>query len=239
MVGCLTETVRLSLGTDFNFLGQLSDGSARYGNGVSTVSFYPLSATTNNNQPPGLQLLSNNSLNIATSCGQFNVAPAFNNLAEFGVLLHNSGQLVANINAQGALTVNVNGTIYVFRPDYLVSSGVATGSSNLVVGPDGLYRFTDSAGIVQVLYPAFIDPEVLSVQVAQAVSGTTLIQTDGTAMVRLLSGQQFVLTPDLTLGDVPEAQSSQAWWQDAPARYRYRLASFFLQSQGFSVREKP
>lgn len=155
------------------------------------------------------------------------------------MLLHNSGQLVANINAQGALTVNVNGTIYVFRPDYLVSSGVATGSSNLVVGPDGLYRFTDSAGIVQVLYPAFIDPEVLSVQVAQAVSGTTLIQTDGTALVRLLSGQQFVLTPDLTLGDVPEAQRSQAWWQEAPARYRYRLASFFLQSQGFSVREKP
>jgi hypothetical protein len=97
-------------------------------------------------------------------------------------------------------------------------------------------RFTDSTGHIQILYPAFLDPEVLGNQVALAVSGYLVIQTDGTALVTLLSGEKFVLTPDLTLGTVPPEFFAVGWWQDGPNHYRYRNSSFSNTSQGFSVR---
>jgi hypothetical protein len=95
-------------------------------------------------------------------------------------------------------------------------------------------RFTDSAGHVQILYPAFLEPETLGSQVAQAVGGWTVIQTDGTALVTLLNGQKFVLTPDRALGTVP-AGTMTIWWQDGPNHYRFRHSGFSNTSQGFSV----
>ncbi len=238
MVTCLTDSVRSILGSGFSFLGQLSDGSASYGDGVSTVTFYPLAASTDVIhliQTRGIQLLGNNFLNISTSCGNFNVAPALSKLAEFGSVLNKAGGLIVHINGRGVLTVDVNGTIYAFRPDYLTRPGVGTGSPSLVMGTDGLFRFTDSAGNVQVLYPAFADPDVLTVQIAQAVRGTTLIQTDGTALLTLFDGQKFVLTPDLILGDVPSQFGAALWWQEGANRYRYRIG-FTVASQGFTVK---
>lgn len=239
MVKCLTGTLNSLLGGGFSYAGQQSDGSAHYTNSILSVSFYPLEASMGSGQPIGINLRPSNSLNVGTSCGTFNVSPAMNSLAEFGLLLQGMGGLIVNINPQGVLTVNVNGTLYSFRPDYLVGRVQGTGTANLVFGQDGIYRFIDSSGNVQTLHPAFIDPEVLVNQVAQAVSGATLIQIDGTAVVRLLNGQQFVLTPDLILGGIPPEFFGLGWWQENAIRYRYRVVTFPAASQGFSVSEKP
>jgi hypothetical protein len=109
------------------------------------------------------------------------------------------------------------------------------GAPALSTGTDGQVRFTDSAGHSQILYPAFLEPETLGNQVAQAVGGWTVIQTDGTALVTLLNGQKFVLTPDLALGTVPPEIILAAWWQDGPNHYRLRHSGFSNTSQGFSV----
>ena len=156
------------------------------------------------------------------------------NLTEWGAFLNGMG-LSAQFNAQGVLTVVASGTTYVARPDYSVTQS-APGAPRLITGSDGLMRFTDSVGNTQILYPAFIDAETLSNQVAQAVGGYTVIQTDGTALVTLWGGQKYVLTPDMTLGTVPPEQFAAGWWQDGPNHYRYRNSSFSATSQGFTVK---
>jgi hypothetical protein len=104
----------------------------------------------------------------------------------------------------------------------------------LTTGPDGLLRFTDSAGRVQILYPAFLDPDTLGSQVSQVVGGYILIQTDGTALLTLINGQQFVLTPELTLGTVPPGTTA-GWWQDGPNHYSFHIGNPPNTSQGFTV----
>jgi uncharacterized repeat protein (TIGR02543 family) len=237
MTNCLRDTLRTVIGANAVYQGQTSDGGARIGQTGLIVSFYTLDATTSTSGGTGIRLRVDNPLNVVTSCGTFLTTPAVYNLSEWGSFLNGMG-LAAQFNAQGVMTVSVGGMIYVARPDYAVTQG-NPGAPRLFTGSDGLMRFTDSAGNTQILYPAFLDPEVLGVQITQAVSGTTLIQTDGTALVTLLNGQQFVLTPDLTLGDVPQQFSGAGWWQDGPNHYRYRNSSFSTTSQGFTVRAVP
>ena len=241
MTICLRDQIRTVIGADAVYQGQASDGSARIGQTGLVVSFYALDATTSTSnglgQGPGIYLRGINPLNVVTSCGTFTTVPAVYNLGEWGAFLNGMG-LSATFNDQGVMTVTVDGTIYVARPDYVVTQvdpGTLTGTPRLVTGSDGRMRFTDSAGHIQILYPAFLDPEVLGNQVALAVSGYLVIQTDGTALVTLLSGEKFVLTPDLTLGTVPPEFFAVGWWQDGPNHYRYRNSSFSNTSQGFSV----
>ena len=238
MVVCLAETVRAMLGSSFAYLGQNVDGSVRFGNADSFVSVYPLSASSGGSLQPGFTAQGSNLLQVGTSCGSFTVAPALYSLREFGAFLNAAG-LLATMNAQGVFTLDVGGTIYAFRPDYLVTHVTPTGVASLVLGADGVYRFTDSAGNVQRLLPAFLDPEVLANQVAQAVGGSTVIQTDGTAWVTLFGGQQFVLTPELILGGIPPEFLPAGWWQDGAAHYRYRVTSIWAMSQGFTVAPRP
>jgi hypothetical protein len=147
----------------------------------------------------------------------------------------NAAGLTAQINAHGVITVQVGSTTYVARPDYLVTQG-APGAARLITGSDGLLRFIDSAGNTQILYPAFLDPTALISQIAQTFGGNTVIQADGTALLTLFNGQKFVLTPDLTLGDVPAQVGAALWWQDGANHYRYRIATFPPASQGLTVR---
>jgi hypothetical protein len=169
---------------------------------------------------------------VVTGCGTFLTAPALYNLGEFGALL-NAGGLTAQINAQGVITYPTGSLTYVVRPGYWVTQGTP-GAPALSTGADGQLRFTDSAGHSQILYPAFLDPEHLGSQVSQAVGGWTVVQTDGTALLTLLNGQKFVLTPDLALGTVPPGTMT-AWWQDGPNHYSFRNSGFSNTSQGFSV----
>jgi hypothetical protein len=236
MTGCLRTTLNDLLGPDWLYQGQSADGGSRLKRATEIISFYPIDANTNTTyglgQGAGIYLRTTNPLSVVTGCGTFVTAPALYSLGEFGALL-NAGGLTAQINAQGVITYPVGTQTYAVRPNYLVTQGTP-GAPALTTGTDGQLRFTDSAGLSQILYPAFLDPELLGSQVSQAVGGWTVIQTDGTALLTLFGGQQFVLTPDLALGSVPPGTMT-VWWQDGPNHYRFRNSGFSNTSQGFSV----
>jgi hypothetical protein len=236
MTNCLRDALQAVIGADAVYQGQTADGGARIGQTGQIVSFYALDVSSGNSpsQGTGIHLGATNPLNVVTSCGTFLTTPAMYNLADFGALLSTMG-LTVQINQQGVMTASAGGIVYVVRPDYLVSQGTA-GAPSLVMGADGLLRFTDSGGHIQILYPAFLDSATLGNQVAQAFNGSIVIQTDGTAIVTLLDGTPYLLTPDLTLGAIPSEQSGAMWWQDGANRYRYRTTSIFNTSQGFTVK---
>jgi hypothetical protein len=236
MTGCLASTLSALLGAGWLYQGQGADGSANLMRSTNIISFYPIGASTSTTYGPGqgqgIYLRNTNPLSVVTDCGTFLTIPAMYSLSEFGGFLNGSG-LTAQVNEHGVITVQVGSIIYVGRPSYQVTQGTP-GAPSLTTGPDGLLRFTDSAGRVQILYPAFLDPDTLGSQVLQAVGGYILIQTDGTALLTLINGQQFVLTPDLTLGTVPPGTTA-GWWQDGPNHYSFRIGTPPNASQGFTV----
>ena len=236
MTGCLRTTLNDIHGAEWVYQGQSADGGSRLCRATEIISFYPIEASTNTTYGLGLgagiYLRTTNPLSVVTGCGTFVTAPALYSLGEFGALLNAAGQ-TAQINAQGVITYPTGSLTYAVRPGYWVTQGTPAAPA-LTTGADGQLRFTDSAGHSQILYPAFLDPELLGSQVSQAVGGWTVIQTDGTALLTLFGGQQFVLTPDLALGSVPPGTMT-VWWQDGPNHFSYRNSGFSNTSQGFSV----
>ncbi len=237
MVQCLAATVRNLLGVDAQYLGQSSDGIAKIvlANGRQ-IAFYPLKASTDASQSFDLHLTGSNILNVGTSCGNFTIAPALTGLGNFGSILDAMGVRV-DISQQGVMTLTVGATVYVARPDYLITTGSPT-TPSVTRGPDGRFRFTDRAGNVQTLLPAFGDTDGLPSAAQTALglgSSTIVIQYDGTAVVTTLTGKQFVLTPDLTLTQVTSANAGNLVWQDGPNHYQYRASTLLGLSQGFTV----
>ena len=234
MTDCLLATVRKLFGADALYLGQNANGVAKISQGGRVISFYPLQASTNVALSIDIHLSNSNVLNIGTSCGDFNVTPALYNLTEFGALLNGMG-LVASINAQGVMTMIVGDKVYVARPDYLTALGATgpVGMPSLVQGVDGLYRFTDSTSNMQVLRPAFLDTDALSAQVSVR-GGWTLIQTDGSAIFTIFSGQSFTLMPDLTLSRAAPESAASLSWQDGANHYQFR-SNTLVMSQGLGV----
>lgn len=232
MTACLLSTVDSLLGAGASYVGQIAKGGARISQGGRVISFYPLAATTTTGS--GLVLGGSSVQSIGTSCGSFNVVPAVYNLTEFGAALSGSG-LTAQIDGRGVITLTVDGTFFVAIPDYFVSKGTP-GTPSLAKGADGLYRFTDSAGNVQILRPAFLDIDGLraQAQLMLNMAGWTIVQTDGTVLFQNFSNQQFVLTPDLTLSAAPASASTSLWWQDGANRYVFR-SSILTLGQGFTV----
>lgn len=235
MTACLLSTVGSLLGGEASYAGQTTNGGARISQGGRTISFYPLAATTTTGS--GLISGSNGVQNIGTSCGSFSVVPAVYNLTEFAAALNGSG-VTAQVNSSGVITLTVNGIVYLATPDYFVSKGTP-GAPSLVKGADGMYRFTDSAGNVQILRPAFLDTDGLQAQAQLALNmgGWTRIQTDGTALFQSFNNQYFVLTPDLTLSAAPASASTSLWWKDGPNRYVFRSSTLTL-GQGFTVQPR-
>ena len=238
MTACLLATVRSLFGADAQYVGESANGVAKFSQGASIISFYPLKASTATNQGTGVNLTTSNLQTVGTSCGTFTVAPAMSNLTEFGTLLNGMG-LQANINAQGVTTLTAGNTVYMFRPDYMVTVSSTPGTPSLKQGADGLYRFTDSAGNVQILRPVFADADGLGNLVPTALSqnGSISIQTDGTALFSTVNGKQFVLTPDLTLTAAAGANVSKLWWQDATNHYLVRSSLLNL-AQGFTTLQR-
>ncbi len=239
MTDCLLATARKLFGDDAVYQGQSANGVAKITlSGGRVVAFYPLQASTNANLGEAIALTNSNLLNVGTRCGNFNVAPASVNLAEFGAVLQGMG-LAASISAQGVLTMAVGDKVYVARPDYvsrLGASGTAQAPS-LVLAPDGAYRFTDSAGTVQILLPAFLDTDALGAQAATLQSGWIHIQTDGTAVFNAFGGQAFLLTPDLTLSRAPPENAASLLWRDGANHYQFR-GSTLVMAQGVGVQAR-
>nr|WP_315492018.1 hypothetical protein [uncultured Rhodoferax sp.] len=233
MTGCLESAVRGILGADATYIGQVSSGAARISQGGKIISFYPINASASLT-PIGANLGGTNLLNVGTSCGNFDVAPALYNVAEFGAAVNALG-VAANINPHGVITVVAGSTVYVARPEYFATPGTP-GAPSLRQGPDGLYRFTDSAGFSQLLRPAFEDTTALASQAPQALAtgggSTTMVQVDGTALLTSVTGAtQFLLTPDLTRSTAADAGMA-LWRQDAPNHFLFR-GSAVSAAQGF------
>lgn len=236
MTACLMNTVRALFGADAQYLGQNVYGVATVSQGGRIFAFIPVQAGTDNTMSADVHLGTSNSLNIGTSCGNLDIAPGIGNLTEFAAVMTRMG-LRATVGAKGVITVDVGTTRYVARPDYVVTTG-APGAAGLAYGSDGLYRFTDSVGNVQILRPAFYDTDSLVAQVPQILrqGGNTFIQSDGTAVFTTTTGQAYVLTPDLTVNDPEPTYGSSMWWQDATNHYVFR--SNTVKPQGFTVRAR-
>jgi hypothetical protein len=236
MTSCLVDTIRQALGGDVAFVAQAADGAAKVSWNGQVISFYPLSVTSDN-QSVGLRLLNSNSMDVATSCGKFSTTPALFNLVEVGSVLNSMG-LSAQISVQGVITVLVNGSYYVVRPDYVVTPGTP-GTPSLVTGADGILHFTYSNGNRQILRPAILEPATLAGQMQQ-IGGSVLIQTDGSAQLSL-NGRSYVLTPDMILGNVPAGHATDFWWSEGDNRYRIRNfgVPYAASSQGFALTAAP
>jgi hypothetical protein len=235
---CLVDTLRQILGGDPVYLGQAATGEVRVNWNGQIISFYPLAASTSDARATGLHTQGINPLDVVTSCGSLNVTPALFNPTGFGDLLATMG-LTAQINAQGVITVWYNGSYYVVRPDFTVTTGTPGGPS-LVMGADGMFRFTDSNGNTQIMRPAVLDPVALQAQVS-LMGGSMVVQLDATVLMALGNGLQFILTPDMVLGGIPSQFASQSSWQDGPTHYRYRIMTnpYTPYSQGVTVTNKP
>jgi len=238
MTVCLTDAVSTLLGEQATYQGQGADGGARLSlatKPVQWLSFYPMDADTSSSNPT-LALTGGNALNVLTRCGTFTTLPALFNRGEFGAVLNTMG-LTATTDLQGVVTIQSGNTIYVARPDYVVTPGTAGAAPGLVQGADGQFRFTDSAGYVQVLRPALLEPQVLRTALISMLGnqfGSFVIQTDGTALLTLTNGAVYVLTPSLTLDAVPAAHSVDSAWMDASGT-GYRVYSVPNASQAITV----
>ena len=236
IAACLMDTLRQALGGSPVYLGQTATGEVRVGLNGQIISFYPLQANTSDNRAPGISTQSSNPLDVITSCGTLTVTPALFNPTALGALLAGIGA-TATINQQGVIVILINGTYYVARPDFSVTTGGANGPS-LSVGTDGLYRFTDGNGNIQILRPAVLDPAALQAQVG-LLGGSMVVQLDGTVLLAMGNGQQFVLTADQTLSAGLAAGVNQV--TDRPNHYRYRIlvSPYTAFSQGVSLSVKP
>ena len=223
---CLLATIKQIFGADATYLGQLANGAAQIAVGGQTISYYPLGASTGTAQGSGAFLTNNNPLNVGTSCGTFNVAPAVANMADFGKALTALG-LSVQVDANGVFTATVDGKLYVVRPDYFVTQGTPTGVPSLAFGADGVLRFIDSAGKAQILRAAFLDPLALQAGVSAAFGGNLTIQTDGSAVFTLINGSQWLLAPEMVLSPSPNGLASTKWVNDRTNHYLYLVGTYY------------
>lgn len=228
---CLLNALKQMFGSDASYLGQSASGVVQIAQAGQVISFYPLAATTSTSQGIGISLGGDGSLRIGTSCGTLTVAPAVANVADLGAALSALG-LNVQMGAQGVMTANVNGTLYAVRADYFVGKGTATGSPSLVFGSDGVLRFTDSAGNVQILRAAFLDPLSLQTAMATALGGTLTIQADGSGVFTQINGQQLLLAPEMKLSAASSGQGLANWVNDKANHYLYRIVAYY---QGLSA----
>ncbi len=224
MTTCLLNALKQMFGADAVYLGQSANGVVRISQGGQTISFYPLSANTT--QGVNIALGGDSTLSVGTSCGSFTVAPAAANVQELGAALTAIG-LTVQINAQGVMTATVNAGLFVVRPDYFVSKGTATGKPSVAFGSDGVLRFTDSAGNVQILRPAFLDPASLQTAMGAALGGSLTIQADGSGVFTRINGQQLLLAPEMQLSVAPSGLGSANWVNDRANHYLYRVGVYY------------
>jgi len=239
IVNCAVDALRQTLGGNLIYLGQTPSGATQISWNGQMISFYPLSASTTDTRAGGIHTQSVNPADVVGSCGSLNVTPAANSLAELGSTLADLG-LSAQINQQGVITVDDHGTIYVVRPDFVVTTG-DNSHRGLYVGEDGLFRFTDSAGNTQIMRPAFLDPGAVQNVLTSAFNATMSVQLDGTVLVRQ-GATLYVLTANQTLTGIAQDHASDSWWMDGtPARYFYRVVAtpYTQYGQGLSQPPQP
>ncbi len=234
MTTCLLSTIRRLLGAEPVYLGQTTSGVALISVSGQTISFHPLAANTRADQAPGVYTGGDNSMNVATTCGIFTVAPAVANLTDLSKALAAIG-LNVDINAQGLIHASVNGRLYVVRPDFFVTQGTPSDTASLQFGEDGVLRLTDSAGKVQILRAGWYDTTVLQSVIGAALGGVISVQVDGSAVLTRINGTKLQLLPEMMLTPASSSLNTSDWVNDRPNHYYYRIGSSY---QGITAIER-
>ena len=228
MTTCLMGTVKQLFAADATYVGQSTHGAAEISVGAQTISFYPFEASTSTGLGIGAFSASSNALTVGTSCGTFTVAPAVANMADLGNALAALG-LRVQVDAEGVFTAMVGDQLYVVRPDYFVTQGIATGTPSLIFGADGVLRFTDSAGKVQILHPAFLDPAGLQAAIVATYGriGYLTIQSDGSGVFTQVDGSQIMVTPEMALSLAPNEFGLARLVNDRASHYLYLIGAYY------------
>lgn len=217
-MGQLAVLLSNEVSVPLRFIAQNANGTVTLGgyNG-GNLSFMPHSFQGVDMRTNGVYPVGNWQYQVVANGQALTIAPA---LAHLEQLVSMFPGISASVADTGVITANMGGTIYVVQPGVQVQLNPATGQASLVLGADGLYRFTDAQGNTQVLYPAFAAPALLR-SVVQSIdpAASMGIALDATASV-LLGGVRYTLVPDLILGGVPADQLGQRYWPDGLDRYR-------------------
>ncbi|MEO7105227.1 MAG: fibronectin type III domain-containing protein, partial [Rhodoferax sp.] len=228
----LVQALSNALGMPLQFVGQNATGSVVLSgyNGGNLV-FMPLSFQTGDSRSNGVYTIGNGQYQVVVNGQSISIAPAMVRLDQ---LLASLPGIAASVADTGVITATLNGTTYVVQPGVAVQLNPPTGQQSLVLGADGMYRFTDALGNTQVLYPAFAAPGILR-NVLQSIDPTATmnIALDATASI-VLGGVHYTLVPDITLGGVPAEQLGKTYWTDGTIRYRMWVS--IGQSHGLTVR---
>lgn len=151
-------------------------------------------------------------------------------------------QAVKELDAQGAITLKpsgilemtVGGNRYAGIPGMAASlPAQPTPIPGFETDSGGLAVFRDHLGVVQTLYPAFLDVDSVAAalrSVDPAVSVTN--NGNGTLTVRI-SGQTYLFLPEYPITAAPASHSSEAWWQDGGVIY---IRNSDNSVQGFRLR---
>lgn len=234
---CVLPALQHLLGGTWTFAGQNRNGQATYTWNGQVVSVFPLDSSSSANPNSAFQYSASNLLSLITPCGTIAVAGAPMDLDQFGAALTALGTQ-GNIDQGGVITIRLNGVVYVLRADLLVQAkpGASTG---VVLGGAGPYSFTDSAGNMQTLRPAFLDVAAL----ATAVGGSLSVQLDG-SVIQTIGDQRWLLVADGTLSSLPTDHSLDTGsWADGVNHFSYRISNVrpfpgdlyqFNYSQGFT-----
>lgn len=227
-----------ALGMPLRFVAQTTPSGtvvlAGYNGG--NLAFIPYGFLTGDNRPNGVYPVGNGQYQLVRNGQQLTLAPAVVHLEQLTALLPG---VVATQLDTGVLSADVNGVRYVVQPGLAVQVGEPSGTAQLFVGADGLYRFVDTLGNSQVLYPAFAEPMTLR-RILQGLDfrATVAIELDGTATIDF-NGQRYTLVPDLVRIAVPAERAGQDWWQESDLRYRlvnWQTLPVRSISQGFTVK---
>lgn len=124
------------------------------------------------------------------------------------------------LKPSGVLEMTVGGNRYAGIPGMAASlPAQPTPLPGFETGSGGLAVFRDHLGVVQTLYPAFMDVDSVAAalrSVDPAVSVTN--NGNGTLTVRI-SGQTYLFLPEYQVTAAPASHPSEAWWQDGGVIY--------------------
>lgn len=230
MVAILSST----LGMPLRFLEQTLCGTVTLsGFGAGKLAFLPHTFQTGDDRVNGVYPVGNGQYQLISNGQSLVLAPGVVHVEQLAGMFPGVAAAIAD---NGVISATLDGVTYVVQPDTTVVLEAATDSARLVLGTDGLWRFTDKAGNSQILFQAFMEPATLRSILQGMDPGASLsIQLDGTATI-VLNATTYTLVPDITLGPIPADRVGQRWWQDGATRYRLVNVQGTGTSQGLSVR---
>lgn len=214
----LVRLLSNTLGTTLQFASQNAQGTVTLtGYKGGNLAFMPMDFRTGDSRSDGIYTMNNGEYQAVIGGQSLVLAPALLRLDQLAALLPGA---IVTLQNNGVIVASYGGQTYAVQPGIAVQVG--SGGAALRMGSDGYYRFVDTAGNEQVLYPAFTEPATLRKILQDIAPGSSLsMQLDGTGLM-VSNGRSYTVLPDMILGTIPVDRNLQDWWQESSQRYRYR-----------------